>query len=132
MQGILGTVANIPGIGTALKPLTDALSGLFGGQQGGSNVQSAMDDYSNGSLDGNGLFNAVDNSFTGASQSDSGGPLDQLKQFLADPSQSDGQVDGNQLMKLLQALQGSSGNAGTNAMIDPTANAAGNQAAIPY
>lgn len=129
-QGVLGVIGNVPGFGTALKPLTDALSGLFGGQQGSGNIQSAMNDYSNGSLDGGGLFNAVSNGLDSSAASDNGGPADQLRQFLASQSRSGSDVDGDKLMRLLEALRGGSGNAGSN--ITTVADTAGSQRAIAY
>ncbi|MDB5820835.1 MAG: hypothetical protein JWQ11_4475 [Rhizobacter sp.] len=124
-QGLLGMVSNVPVFGALFKPLTDALSSLFGGQQGGSNVQSAMDDYTNGTADADQLCNTVSNGLSGSAQSDNGGPVDQLKQFLAAQKQSGGQVDGDKLMTLLQSLQGGSSGSSNNAT--SLANAAGSQ-----
>ena len=128
-QGLLGLVSNVPVFGDMLKPLTDALSGLFGGQQGAGNIKSIMDDYDNGTADGDQLFNAVNNGLDGSCASDNGGPADQLREFMAS-SQSGQPVDGDKLMQLLRGLQGGSGNAGGN--IAKVSDTTGDQAAISF
>jgi hypothetical protein len=128
-QGVLGALGNVPILGNILKPLTDALGGLFGGQQGAGRVQSAMDDYSNGMIGGDQLFNTVNGNLDSSALSDDGGPADRLKQFMAE-SKSGEPVNADQLMRLLQSLQASSNRTGGN--IAPMAEAGSSSRAISF
>ena len=130
-QGLLGLVSNVPVFGAMFKPLTDALSGLFGGQQGAGNVRSIMADYDNGTADAGQLFNAVNNGLDGSVASDNGGPADKLRAFMA--SSKDGQpIEGDKLMQLLRSLDRGAGNPGQNIVTGAGTGAGQGQRAISF